>query len=269
MAFFYNTAGTLDFYTAYLNAAIAANGVPTNGYLGPYAGATAYILDPTAGNGVNIFKLNTSAATQFTFSFASPFTTPGLLTDSFRIRLVVNQGAWSNTFAFPTNVVFQRNIGVPATPATAGMFEIEFSYDATLNIWMERGRRFTPDAASTPLVGSWTNITLTVGTANGAWSTPQYKIYPDGIVRWRGLLFLPASIQAANTALFTMPAGFRVPTGTGVSEAIKVGRITTATPNEGSAFLITDSTGVVKLRSASVASDILVLTGVEYDSVAA
>lgn len=261
MTNFLPTPGTNDYYTALINAGILS-GV-SNPFTGPYSGATAYSIDPTVANGITVIRLNTSAATQFTFSFPSTFTTPGLMYDGYRLRLVVNQGAWSNTFTWPSSFWPAKGILPAKTPPVAGAWTIELRWDASLGAWQEIGHRsFTPSA--TQLTGDWTNMTLTVGTANGAWATPAYRIDPYGYVHWRGLLFLPASVQAANTVLFTMPTGFRVPTGTGVSTALKVGRITTATPNEGSAFLITDNTGAVKLRSASVASDILVLESVIY-----
>lgn len=192
------TPGTFDFYTADLNAGILAAGNDT-GWLGPYSGATASTIDPTANSGVVTWKYNFSAAGTLTITV----TPAGTVLAGQRLRIVVNAGAYNVSLVMPSNFFYKR--GATFVPPQNCRSVIEFQYDESATSWYEINRSAVKSA--TPVAGGWQNLTLNAAWAGlGGWQTPQYRI-EDGWVSFRGVITTSAGV-GANTNLFTLPAGF-------------------------------------------------------------
>ncbi|GAC1601703.1 MAG: hypothetical protein NVS3B21_29460 [Acidimicrobiales bacterium] len=248
-----NIPGTNDTYTAQDIQGITA-GYP-GAWQGPYNGATALTLDPTTAYGTTTFRLNTSAATQFTLTISAT-AQPSYLFDGFKMRIKINTGAYATTVAFANTVEFQRNVN-PEVGAS-GLTTITLEWDAVLGVWHEVGRSFTPAVATTPLTGGWITPTLPSGwTSNGAYQTVQYKLDDrTGFVEWRGVMFGPASTVAVTTTLFTLPTGYRIQAANDVLEAV--------TYNGTSDILLTlnvTSAGVISNRQALAANCWVGFTG--------
>lgn len=193
------TPGTSDTYTSNLNSSILANGVGTAWAFG--GGTTTYNLDPNPGNGVNLFRYTFTNGGTITLTITNP------TLDGHVITVILNNGAVALSVSWPTNIVWHRNT-LPATPVNA-LVTVRLRWDATAAVWTEVGRSRVPVSGSSPLPAGWQTPTLTSPWAvNGAWQAPQYRIDHDGFVHLRGVMFNSSAV-AANTTLFTLPAGFR------------------------------------------------------------
>lgn len=199
--------GSLDFYTAFLDAGIMTGG-PVSDWLGPYAGVNTITIDPSLGGGVSTWRINTSAQADITIAISG--TLAYTIFPGQRIRFLINGGAWKNTLTLPANFRLKRNRKLYCAPNSYSW--IEFVYDPVTNKWDEAGRGSSA-ATGSLISGTWQTLTPAAGWAayGSGFQRPEYMVDEQGFINFRGLLTTAAG-AAASAAMFTLPAALGYPT---------------------------------------------------------